>query len=109
SLKLDVHVVSTPELRVETSLARLSGDADMRIRGTASRPALLGRLNIVEGDVYFNGTKYSLERGDITFTNPVKIEPVLNMEASARVREYDITIGLHGPVEKLQPTYRSEP
>ncbi|HUS19970.1 MAG TPA: translocation/assembly module TamB domain-containing protein [Terriglobales bacterium] len=109
NLRLDVHVISTPELRVETSLAKISGDADLRLRGTASRPAVLGRVNVVEGEIFFSGTKYKLERGDVTFTNPVRIEPVLNMEASARVREYDITLGFHGSTDKLSTTYRSEP
>ncbi|HUQ49285.1 MAG TPA: translocation/assembly module TamB domain-containing protein [Terriglobales bacterium] len=109
NLRLDVHVISTPELRVETSLAKISGDADLRLRGTASRPAVLGRVNVVEGEIFFSGTKYNLERGDVTFTNPVRIEPVLNMEASARVREYDITLGFHGSIDKLSTTYRSEP
>jgi translocation and assembly module TamB len=109
NLRLDVHVTSTPELRVETELAKVSGDADLRIRGTASKPVVLGRVNIAEGDVFFNSTKYHLERGDISFNNPVRIEPILNVEASARVREYDITIGFHGSVDHLTTTYRSEP
>lgn len=109
NLRVDVRVTTTPELRVETSLAKISGDADLRIRGTVSRPAVLGRVNIVEGDINFNGTKYHLERGDISFSNPVRIEPVLNIEASARVREYDITLGFNGSAEKLNTTYRSEP
>jgi translocation and assembly module TamB len=109
NLRLDVHVTSTPELRVETELAKVSGDADLRIRGTASKPAVLGRVNIAEGDIFFNSTKYHLERGDISFNNPIRIEPILNVEASARVREYDITIGFHGSVDKLTTNYRSEP
>jgi translocation and assembly module TamB len=109
NLRLDVHITSTPELRVETSLAKLSGDADLRIRGTVANPALLGRVNIAEGNISFSGTKYRLERGDVTFTNPQMIQPVINVEMSARVRGYDITIGFHGPVDKLGITYRSDP
>jgi translocation and assembly module TamB len=112
NLRLDVHITSTPELRVETSQARVSGDVDLRLRGTAARPALLGRVNIAEGDIFFNGTKYRLERGDISFTNPLTIEPVINLEMSARVQEYDITISLHGAVsggKSLSMTYRSDP
>jgi translocation and assembly module TamB len=112
NLRLDVHIVSMPELRVETTLARVSGDLDLRVRGTAARPAVLGRVNIAEGDVNFNGTKYRLERGDITFSNPLVIEPVINVEMSARVQNYDITIGLHGSVSSakgLRLTYRSDP
>jgi translocation and assembly module TamB len=108
-IHLDVHVTSTPELQVQTSLARLSGNVDLRLRGTASRPVVLGRVNLLEGVIYFNGTKYRMERGDVTFTNPVRIEPTLEVELSARVRDYDITLGFHGPINKLTPSYRSDP
>ena len=112
NLRLDVHITSTPELLVETSQARVSGDVDLHLRGTAARPALLGRVNIAEGDIFFNGTKYRLERGDVTFSNPLSIEPVVNMEMSARVQDYDITIGLHGAMaggKNLSMSYRSDP
>ncbi len=109
NLHLEVRILSTPELTVETSLAKLSGDVDLRLRGTAARPVLLGRINIAEGDIKVAGTKYHLERGDITFINPVRIDPVLDVEATTRVRDYDITIGLHGTMERLNTTYRSDP
>jgi translocation and assembly module TamB len=109
NLHLEVRILSTPELTVQTSLAKLSGDVDLRLRGTAARPVLLGRINIAEGDVKLAGTKYHLERGDITFIDPVRIDPVLDVEATTRVRDYDITIGLHGTLERLTTTYRSDP
>ena len=109
NLHLEVRIQSTPELTVQTSLAKLSGDVDLRLRGTAAHPVLLGRVNIAEGDVKIAGTKYHLERGDITFIDPVRIDPVLDVEATTRVRDYDITIGLHGTLERLNTTYRSDP
>jgi len=109
NMQLDLHIVSTPELQVQTSQAKISGDADLRVRGTANRPVVLGRVNVVEGDIFFNGTKYHLERGDVLFTSPVRTEAVLNLEASARVRDVDVTLGFHGPVDHLTTTYRSDP
>jgi translocation and assembly module TamB len=109
NLRLDVRIVSAPELTVQTSLAKLSGDVDMKLRGTGTRPTLLGRINIAEGEINLSGTKYHLDRGDITFANPVRIDPILDMEATTRVRDFDITIGLHGTLEKLTTTYRSDP
>jgi translocation and assembly module TamB len=109
NVHLDVRVTSTPELQVQTSLARLSGNVDLRLRGSASRPVVLGRVNLLEGTIYFNATKYRMERGDVTFTNPVRIDPTLDVELTARVRDYDITLGFHGPINKLTPTYRSDP
>ena len=109
NLRLDVHVTTTPELDVQTAIARVAGDADLRVRGTAAKPVVLGRVDIARGDVNFSGTKYHLERGDITFSNPVRIEPILDLEASARVRDYDITLGFHGQLDKLNATYSSDP
>jgi len=109
AVHLDVRIASTPELQVQTTLARLSGNVDLRLRGTAARPVALGRVNLLEGQIYFNATKYRLERGDVTLTNPVRIEPTLDVELTARVRDYDITLGLHGPIDHLTPSYRSDP
>jgi len=110
SVKLDIHVVTAPELQMRTAIARLSGDADLRIRGSAGRPAVLGRVDILEGQATFHGTRFTLERGDITFANPVAIEPQLNLQATTHVRNYDLNITLTGtPNRGLNLNYRSEP
>jgi translocation and assembly module TamB len=109
NMRLAVHVVSTPELQVQTSLARLTGDVDLNIRGTGARPIVLGRVNITEGQVTLNGTVFQLERGDVAFSNPVRMEPVLDVEATTRVRGHEITLGFHGPLDRLSTTYRSDP
>ena len=108
-IRMDIHILTTPELQMQTATARLSGDADLRLRGTAAKPVLLGRANVLEGDVYFNGTKYRMERGDITFTNPVTTTPVLDLQASTRVQDYDITVNLNGQFDKLNLSYHSDP
>jgi translocation and assembly module TamB len=108
-IRLDVHIVTTPELQMQTSSVRLSGDADLHLRGTAGKPVILGRADIIEGEVYFNGTKYSLERGDVTFINPVTTTPVLDLQATTRIRDYDVTLNLNGQIDRPSVTYRSEP
>jgi translocation and assembly module TamB len=110
NVKLDIHVVTAPELQMRTAIARLSGDADLRIRGSVGRPAVLGRVDILEGQATFHGTRFTLERGDITFANPVAIEPQLNLQATTHVRNYDLNITLTGtPNRGLNLNYRSEP
>jgi len=111
-LKLDVHVVTTPELQMQTAIARLSGDADLRVRGTADRPAILGRVEVLEGEISFNGNKYKLERGDVTFANPARTQPVIDLRATTRVRDYDITVQFRGDTSVpngLKITWQSEP
>ncbi|HEX8816702.1 MAG TPA: translocation/assembly module TamB domain-containing protein [Terriglobales bacterium] len=108
-IHLDVHIVTLPELQFQTNSARLSGEADLRVRGTAAKPVVLGRADIVDGQVEFNGAKFRIERGEVTFTNPVTTTPVLDLQASTRVRYYDITININGGFDKLNLNYHSEP
>jgi translocation and assembly module TamB len=109
NVKLDVRVVSTPQLQVQTSLARVTGNVDLHIRGSAARPSILGRISILEGKLTLAGTTYRLDRSDISFTNPVSIDANIDIAASARVRDYDITLGLQGTLSRMNMTYRSDP
>ena len=109
NIRLDLHVVTTPELQMQTSVLRLQGEADLRVRGNAAKPVLLGRADVFEGEAYFNGTKYRLERGGITFKDPAVTTPFLDLEASTHVRDYDITLSMSGPADKPKVNYRSEP
>jgi len=108
-IRLDVHVTSAPQLDFQNSYAKLAGTVDLQIRGTAAVPSVLGRIEINDGSATFAGTKYQLQRGEIYFTNPVRIDPIIDLDATAQVENYDITIGLHGTSTNLKPTYRSEP
>jgi translocation and assembly module TamB len=108
-MRLDVHVVSSPQLNFQNAYAKLAGNVDLRLRGTVASPSLLGRVSITEGSAMIAGTRYDLQRGDIYFTNPVHIEPMVDINATARVEDYDITLGLRGTPDKLAVTYHSDP
>jgi translocation and assembly module TamB len=108
-IRLDVKVTSSPQLDFQNSYAKLAGTVDLTVRGTVAEPSILGRIQITDGSATFAGTKYQLQRGDVYFSNPVRIDPTIDLDATARVENYDITIGLHGTATNLKPTYRSEP
>ncbi len=109
-LRLDVHLTTSPQLTFQNAYnAKLAGDADLRLRGTLASPSVLGKISLTEGSASIGGTRYELQRGDITFNNPVRIEPNIDLDATARVEDYDIILGLHGTPGQLKVTYRSEP
>jgi translocation and assembly module TamB len=108
-VRLDVHIVSSPQLSFQNAFAKLAGDVDLRVRGTLASPSLLGRVSVTEGSAMIAGTRYDLQRGDVTFTNPVRIDPVIDLSATAHVQDYDISLGLNGSLQKLSITYRSDP
>jgi translocation and assembly module TamB len=108
-VRLDVHITSAPELSFQNSFAKLAGDVDLRVRGTIANPSVLGHISVTDGSATFAGTTYQLQRGEIYFSNPIHIDPLIDLDATARVEDYDIDVGLHGTISKLNLTYRSEP
>jgi translocation and assembly module TamB len=109
-LQLDVRVATQHTLEVETALTRnIQADADLRVRGTPDQPILLGHITINSGQIEFFGNKYSINRGEISFNNPAKIEPTLNMDLSTHVRGITVDISFSGSLNKLNFSYRSDP
>lgn len=109
-LQLDVHVATQHTLEVETALTRnIQADADLRVRGTPDHPILLGHVTINSGQIEFFGNKYSINRGEISFNNPARIEPIVNMDLSTQVRGITVNVTFSGPLNKLNFSYRSDP
>lgn len=109
-LQFDVQVQSARTLEVETSLTRnMQVDVNLRLRGTPDRPILLGTISVSSGQVEFFGNKYSINRGDIRFLNPARIEPVLDMDLETQVRGITVDVSFSGPLNKLNFSYHSDP
>lgn len=109
-MKLDVRVRTSDAMLVQTSLAEsLQAQADIRIRGTASNPAVLGRVNITEGKLAFFGSTYTVNSGTIAFYNPTRIEPVLDISLGTQAKGVDVTLRVTGPVDNMKLSYTSDP
>jgi translocation and assembly module TamB len=109
NLKLQIAVQSTSQLSAGTSQLGIEGSANLRIIGTASDPVVIGRADLTSGDIFFAKNQYHLERGIITFANPNQTEPVLNMLITTIINQYNLSITIRGPIEKLQTSYVSDP
>jgi translocation and assembly module TamB len=109
NLQFDVEAVSAPDARMEWPGAELDAEANIRVRGTWEHPILLGHIHVLSGDLLFHGNRYRVARGDINFANPFRLDPVVNVEASTRIQQYEITLNFNGPASKLTLAYRSDP
>jgi translocation and assembly module TamB len=109
-LQFDVRIQTSPDITFQSGLAQdLETEANLRLRGSAANPALLGRVIITQGNLTFFGNKYTINQGTINFYNPVRIEPVLNIDLETKARGVDVTLTVSGPISKLNVTYRSDP
>ncbi|MGD0435428.1 MAG: translocation/assembly module TamB domain-containing protein [Bryobacteraceae bacterium] len=109
-IQFDVRIVSAPSLQLETSLTRnIQADVNLRVRGTPDRPVILGDVTVSSGEIEFFGNKYSINRGEVNFYNPARIEPVIDMDLETRVRGIAVNIRFAGSLNKMNFSYSSDP
>jgi translocation and assembly module TamB len=110
NMRLDIRVRTSDSMAVQASLAQnLQTDADLRIRGTASQPGVLGRVTITEGQLVFFGSTFSVNSGTISFYNPVRIEPQLNISLETKSKGVDVSLTVTGPIDNMKLSYTSDP
>lgn len=108
-IKLNVSLRSASVMAVANSQMSIQGSANLIVRGTAANPVILGRTDITDGEIFFNGQRYTVQSGVISFVNPVETEPVVNVHVAATIEQFDITINFEGPIDRMRTTYTSQP
>ncbi len=109
NLAFDVQGQTSPGARIEWTGAHIEVDGNVRLRGTWDRPVLLGHVHLLSGEMPFRGNTFQLTRGDINFANPFRLDPVLDVELTSTISQYQVTVDFSGPADRLSMNYRSDP
>jgi translocation and assembly module TamB len=109
NLQFDLEADSSPDARLQWPGADFQVDASLRVRGTWEHPILLGHIHLLTGEMAFRGNQYRLSRGELNFSNPFRLDPILNVEASTTIQQYEVTLDFTGPASRLSLAYRSDP
>jgi translocation and assembly module TamB len=109
-VQLNLQVRAPGTVRIRNNLADLRATAELTVRGSLARPLIFGEVETEPGGrlVYADNT-YRVERGTLTFANPYRIEPLLDLEATTRVANYDVRLSLFGGLDRLNATFSSDP
>ncbi len=109
NLAFDVQGQTSPGAGIEWTGAHIEVDGNVRLRGTWDRPVLLGHVHLLSGEMPFRGNAFQLTRGDINFANPFRLDPVLDVELTSTISQYQVSIDFSGPADRLTMNYRSDP
>jgi translocation and assembly module TamB len=108
--QLAVSVSAPGTVRVRNNLADLTGSADLTVRGTIARPVVFGEVEIDRGGtLVYSDTEFEVERARLTFASPTRIDPIVDLVATADIREYDVTLMLSGKLDGLRAQVTSDP
>ncbi len=108
-VRLDVHVASAPTVSVESRDLSAVAAIDLSLRGTLADPVVFGNVHIQSGQAMLRQTNYKLTHGDIIMANPLRTQPVLDLEATTRIQQYDLVLRITGPADHPNISYRSDP
>ncbi|HET9409877.1 MAG TPA: translocation/assembly module TamB domain-containing protein [Candidatus Sulfotelmatobacter sp.] len=109
TVKLAISVQSQQSLQAVSSQVSIAGQAVLQVGGTAGNPVITGRTTLTSGELFYRNLRYELKRGVITFDNPNETHPVLNVSVATVVEQYNLTLTLRGPLDKLTTAYVSDP
>lgn len=109
NIKLQVAVQSTGNLSATSSQLSIEGRLNLQAIGTVGNPVIIGRTDLSGGELFFRNVRYKLQRGLITFDNPNQTNPVMNVSVNTTVEQYNLTLNVRGPLDKLNTSYTSEP
>lgn len=108
TIRLAVNVQSN-NLNAVSSQISIAGQAALQVGGTAANPVITGRTTLNSGELFFRNVRYQLQRGVITFDDPNQTHPVLRVTATTTIEQYNLTLTLRGPLDKLTTAYVSDP
>lgn len=109
-MRLDIRVRASSGLSVQASVAQnVSATIDLRVRGTAAQPGIVGRITITEGKLVFFGATYTVNTGIIAFYNPFQIDPNVDLSLETSTQGVDVVVRVTGPMSNLKLSFTSNP
>jgi len=109
SLRLAVHVEGGRNITIQNQLADVEARVDVDVKGTVNEPSMTGHIEASGGTLLFQGNRYRITRGNIDFVDPLRIEPVIDVQAEAEVRDYRVILSITGRGDRLHLDMRSDP
>jgi len=109
SVALQVHFWGHQAIWIRNNIATLPLDIDLEVRGTVEHPVIVGRIFTTGGTFTFQHTPFRVSQGSIDFLDPKQTRAVIDLKASARVREYEIDLSLTGKADRLDLELSSDP
>ncbi|KPA18509.1 secreted protein containing DUF490 [Candidatus Magnetomorum sp. HK-1] len=106
---LDVNIKSRQPLITENDTAYLEIHPDLNVRGTLYNPVILGRAEMLNGEINYLSKNFVLEKGLIDFINPYRTEPIIDIKSNVDVRDWQISLDVLGKMDELQVKLNSIP
>ncbi|HEX7214045.1 MAG TPA: translocation/assembly module TamB domain-containing protein, partial [Methylomirabilota bacterium] len=108
-MRLRVRVDLDDNLVVRSRTADLRAGGVLNVEGTTVRPILFGAVESRDGRIKFRGRDWTVTSAIVRFADPRRLDPYLEVLATSRIAEYDVTMQVTGPVSNIEVRFSSTP
>ncbi|MDM7926735.1 MAG: translocation/assembly module TamB domain-containing protein [bacterium] len=116
-MELNIRVTGGRDVWIDNNLARVRFQPEMAVSGRVTAPELTGRLTTLEGTVQYLDHGFTVKKGIADFTVPGRVNPILDIEAETRLKNYQtysgkpytVSLTLQGPMDQAAFNLASVP
>ena len=108
-MRLRVRVDLNDNLVVRSRSADLRAGGVLNVEGTTVQPIVFGAVESRDGRINFRGRDWSVTSASVRFADPRRLDPYLEVLATSRIAEYDVTMQVTGPVSNITVRFSSTP
>ncbi len=108
-MALNIRLRAEENAVIDNSLGRFNVRFNLTATGPFADPVLLGDVDFVSGDMYFQDRSFRVLHGRLSFTESVNAEPYFDFRGETYVKDYRVTLNLSGPISRLKPEFTSSP
>ena len=92
-LKLNVNILADKSIVIHNNNIQATLSSDLRLEGSEIKQIILGRMDINSGKFIYK-REFNIERGEIIFDDPIKVNPKIDIVAITDVTPYTVTVAV---------------
>jgi hypothetical protein len=105
----DVEIKSKDPFLIRGNLAKGAASPDLKLVGTGAAPALAGSVHLDSFTASLPFSRLDVDHGYVYFSADDPFVPVLDIQGSSSLHDYDIRVYISGTPEKPVTLFTSEP
>jgi translocation and assembly module TamB len=109
NMELNIAVRADDNIHMENNFAQAELAADFRLVGTFRKPVLLGRVEVLNGFLFYRDRTFNIISASLDNFDRAAFNPVFDFRARTKVKSYNIYVSVNGTKEKMYPVISSEP
>ncbi len=108
-IEFDIRMSGANDVWMNNSFGKIKGKFNLHLTGRRDNPMIRGAIEGEKGEIYFSDRVFQLIKGRLSFNNPFRIDPLIQMETEAFVQNYRIRFTVNGTASHPRPEFSASP